>query len=290
MKQTELSQNLEELTTDLFKDIKKRLGDKVESLTLVGSYATGTFSLQRPDINFHIIFKETAGAEEKLILGEILSRIVHKFENRFTIRLEYRPFKFPAPYGKTDKFEIFINPIVNNVQDVHGDYPLNMPRNVLAGMKKTRKVVFGKDVLGEIPTEIDKAYVLKTSFRDLGIFRTQLKYAALSYDLTKASPKLMNEAACLGKMMLRLGLEIASTDEEIKSGGYIEYFKDMRKMERFYERRYGKSVSKAARIILDARDKYDEWKKDKNKIYQVFIAAYRIGEASWQKLLDSTNK
>lgn len=287
MRSGQVLEDLEKLTTKLFQSIKKRLGDKVESLTLVGSYATGTFSLQRPDINFHIIFKETAGAKEQLIFGEILSNIVHKFENKFTIRLEYRPFKFPSPYGKMDRFEIFLNPIVNNVRDIYGDYPLNMPKNVLAGMKKTSKVVFGKDILVKIPTDIDKAYVIKTSFRDLGIFRTQLKYAALSYDLTNPSPELMNEAVCLGKMMLRLGLEIASTNKEIKSGSYIYFFKDMKKIEKFYEKRYGKNAAKAAKIILDAREKYNEWKRNKKMIYQVYKAAYKIGEISWQKLLVS---
>ena len=268
----------------LFPQIITAFKTKIGCLALVGSFSTGNYSPQHPDINFVLIFNRPPTGRDYLRLGRIFSRTVHHFDRQFDIRFEYRPFKFPPPYGPKRNFEVFINPVIADISQLSGDYPLNMPKNILAGMKSSRKIIFGRDLLGTVPTTVNKKYVLKTASRDLGIFITQLKFAALSHDLTLPSPYLLNETISLGKMLLRLGLEITLSDHQLRSGTYLKHIHDLPSIHRLYQRHYGQKTADSARLILRARDQYDQWKHNSSRIFAVYQAAHHVGTSTWSKL------
>jgi len=50
--------DLEDLVDFINTEISKRLGSKIDALYLVGSYASGSISASRPDINWLLIHNE----------------------------------------------------------------------------------------------------------------------------------------------------------------------------------------------------------------------------------------
>ena len=52
------SKSVDKLVGFINQEIKKRLGKKLESVYLVGSYTQGKISSSRPDINWLLIHKE----------------------------------------------------------------------------------------------------------------------------------------------------------------------------------------------------------------------------------------
>jgi len=85
-----------------------KLGDTLQSIYLVGSYPSGKVSLNRPDINWLLVWKGFVSGIDLWTLGEILTSTIEKFRQGVVIRPEFRPFKFSYPIER-GKDECFVN-------------------------------------------------------------------------------------------------------------------------------------------------------------------------------------
>lgn len=284
MAEQQIQQKLDELINDLSSLLRERIGDSCEGLTLVGSCAVGKMSLARPDIGPFLFLKKGVSADVFLSIGEIFTELIERYKGTFAIRPEFRPFKFSYPLNKRD-LEVFIGANIVRMEEKDLEFPFGISKNVLAGMKRAKKVLWGRDILEEMDTSVDKAYLVKAAFRDVGIIRLQLSLAPSIYNLNTDYDMLFSEALNWGKLATRWGLEVAVTEEEARSGAYLDKFTNFRDMIASYKKYYSPEIAKSTEIILDARDHYDEWKQDKEKAYLLFTEAYKLMEAIWAKLL-----
>lgn len=284
MKKAELKKELDKMLNELFGGLRKQMGKNLKGITLTGSYATGKFSPSRPDINFFLLLGPNPPAETYLVLGKVLTWLIEKYDGKFVIRPEFRPFKYPYPIAKKG-LEVFINPLLADLAEKDADPPFGISVPVLHGMSAVRKVVFGPDFLGELDLTFGKEIVIKSALRDLSIFKLQLIRAPSTYNLNKDYNLLFNESLICGKMTIGWGVEVASSDKELKSGAHLEYIKDRKKTIDYYRKHYDKKAAKSIEVIFEARDKYNSWKKDKKKAFLVFTEAYNLLSAVWGKLL-----
>ncbi|GAI58048.1 unnamed protein product, partial [marine sediment metagenome] len=148
--------------------------------------------------------------------------------------------------------------------------------NFLYGIKQSRKVIFGNDILGEIDFSFNKNYLLKIAPIDLKIFKFQLLRSPLSYDLDNDFDLFLNECLVLGKMISYLGVEIVLTDDEIKNGDHLNYIFNKRNMLRLYREKYNQEVSKNVEYILYVRENYRILKKLKSNAIKLFRASYNL--------------
>jgi len=284
MKKAELKKELDEMLTELFGELKKQMKKNLKGITLTGSYALGKFSPSRPDINFFLFLGPNPPAETYLALGKVFTWLIERYDGKFAIRSEFRPFKFPYPISQRG-LEVFINPLLADLAERETDPPFGISVPVLHGMSAVRKVIFGPDFLKEINLSFGKDTVIRSALRDLAIFKLQLIRAPSTYNLNRDFRLLFNESLVCGKGTIGWGVEVASSDKELKSGTHLKYIKDRRKAIDFYKEHYDKRTAKSVEIILEARDKYDSWKKDKNKAFLVFTESYNLLNAVWGKLM-----
>ncbi|MCK4354865.1 hypothetical protein KAW43_00740 [Candidatus Parcubacteria bacterium] len=284
MEQIELKIKIDEAVNDLIFQLKEQIGNKIECLALTGSYAINKISLDKPDVNIFLCLNEKASAETYIEIGEILTNLVNKFSDYFSIKPEFRPFKFPSPFIEKEP-EVLMNLNICSILDKQGEFPFGVPKSVLTGFLNMQKVVFGKDVLGSLDISFNKKYIIKTAFRDLPIMGIQLKNAPSAYNLKKDLSLLMNESIVNGKTIAYLGVEIVLTDEELKNGKVLEFIRDKEKLVSFFQEKYGQKTADFVKEILEARKNFNSWKNDRKKVYEVFKAAYGLYESVWNRLL-----
>jgi len=288
MKETELKAQIDAMIADLVQLAKAEIGGQLESLTLTGSYATGRMTSAMPDINL-FVFLNKPDATTYLKLGEIVTRLAKKYSKSFALRPEFRPFKFAHPLVEGEP-QVVLNLNPANAAEKGGDFPFGASKHVLNGMAQMRKVIYGRDVFGETNLEFDRPYLIQAAFRDLGMFRSQLLRAPMAYNLERDNVLFFSESLICGKITMYLGVELAETEEELKSGKHLELIAQKRKMHDFYNERYGAAAAKAAQVILDARDNFAEWKGSKEKAYEVYKAAYELMAVVWAKLLQAAQR
>lgn len=284
MGKTELKKDLDKMLNELFAELKKQMGKNLKGITLTGSYVTGKFSPSRPDINFFLFIGPNPPAKTCLALGKVLTWLIEKYDGKFAIRPEFRPFKYPYPTAKKG-LEVFINPLLADLAEKDADPPFGISVPVLNGMSAVRKVTFGPDFLGNLDLTFGKEVIIKSALRDLSIFKLQLMRAPSAYNLNRDYQLLFNESLICGKMAIGWGIEVASSDEELKSGAHLKYIKNRKETIDYYKKYYDEKTAKSVEIILEARDKYDSWKKDKQKAFLVFTEAYNLISTIWKKLL-----
>lgn len=273
-------EKIDNVVNYLIEILKKKLGMRLESINLIGSYALGKVSLDRPDVNLILFFKGWATAEDYIEFGKILYEVVNKFKDEFSVRLEFRPFRFVYPIVR-GKLELFINPLLLNTAEK--DRNFNLDPQFLDGAKATRKVVYGTDVLGDMEFEITKENVRKGITFLFPMIKIQLDRAPLVYDINKDPDLLFNEALAQGKLMSYHAVEIAMSDEDLKEKKYAELIADKAKLLQFIKERYDEDTANALDTILKARENYSAWKNDKNKAIDVYKAAHVIWQKTWMK-------
>ncbi len=269
------SKKLVDNVANFFKEsCTKILKDKLESFYFVGSYALNKISLDRPDINFLLVFKEKPNAEDFLNLGDICRETVKNFKNDCLVRIEFRPFRYIYPKFKKD-FEIFINPIIMNMKDKDSDTPFNYPKYFLEGIKSSRKIIFGNDVLKDIEIVLTKRDFFPAAIFDLIMFESQLSRAPAQFDENEFD-LLFNESVVCGKFAAILGVEIAMNEEELKQKEFLKYIHDKEEMIEFYKNRYDENTANNVKFILEARLNYLKYKDDKEKTKKLFRNALEI--------------
>ena len=78
--------DIDRLVNFINEEIKTKLGEKLDSIYLIGSYTQGKITTSRPDINWLLIHKDPVEDNSRWILGEILTKTIDAFIKVFTVR------------------------------------------------------------------------------------------------------------------------------------------------------------------------------------------------------------
>lgn len=275
---------IDRLVTFINREIEERLGKKLESLYLVGSYAQGKISPSRPDINWLLIHKEPVEDESRWKLGEILTEAIDKFIEDFVVRPELRPFKFSYPIKKGE--EVFVNlSIVSSASSADEFKKKNsfIPEYVFEGFKSGRKLVYGKDVLKNIDFQVSKKAIQADAVGKIVSHKIQLDRIPLAYHLKKDGDLILNESLSHGKNLLYFGVELLMSDQEIREKKFLEIFHDNEKMLELYKNRFPEAVD-LVRKILEAKDHFEKWKSDPKKAKEIYLAASGFSSLLFRKI------
>jgi hypothetical protein len=259
------------------------LRDRLESLYVVGSYAFGRISLDRPDLNFLLIFKGNTTAQDYLKIGKICRKMIDSFKDACSIRIEFRPFRFLYPKIRRD-FDVFLNPIIFSTDEIR-TRGIIFSKWFTEGMKSGNKLLYGSDPLNAINvspiTHQDLLQVVPTF--DVPFETIPLTRAPAQYDEDE-SDLLLNEALTNAKDLSYLGVEIAMTDEELKDKKYIQYIQNKELMTEFYAERYDQDTTKLVETIIDTRENYLKYKADSRKAEEMLAVALKMADAILRKL------
>ena len=276
-------QTIESLVSTINSHIEQKLGGKLETIYLVGSYTSSKISESRPDINWLLVWKEQPKGEDIWILGEILTEVVLAFEGDFNVRPEFRPFKFSHPIKNTGK-DVFVN-ISNVVFGAGNEFKQKngyIPDYVFLGFKKSRKLVFGRDVLENIEFDITSEQIRSSAVQKITSHKIQLDRIPLAYNLDKEIPLIYNETLSHAKSLLYFALEIAMSDEELRQEKFLELFHDREKLADFVAEKFPE-ISKLTSVILDSKENYEDWKSDVEKTKTLYLAAMGLAGLMYQK-------
>lgn len=275
MRKEQIKEKIDQLINELIEILKKELSHCLESVTLTGSYPIGKISLDRPNVNILIFVKPSVSANDYLKIGEVFYKSSEKYKDYFGIKIDSLPFRYGIPTGK-EGLQLVLTPNVLNMAEKDQKPSFGIPHNVLEGMKATRKVVFGSDPLSEVDLTYTRKDLIQWAFFDVGVlFRNLLIRAPLSYDVGEHLDLLAHESLELGKVGLYWGAEIFMSEKDMKEGKHIELIKDKEKMIDFYQST-DKELGDSARAILETRELFQKYKRDKNKIFKLYNASYTV--------------
>lgn len=255
---------------------------RIHSLYIVGSYAFNKVSLDRPDINFLIILKGRTTSNDYLILGELCHKIIKNFQDKCSVKIEFRPFRYIYSKIKRD-YDVFLNPIIQSVDEINSIGHI-FTKWFTIGLKNANKLLSGQDFLKTLNiSTITKQDIFQGAIFDLSFFtiplaRAPAQYSEDEYDL------LFNEALINGKMMCYLGIEIVMTEEELAKQEFTNYIKNKETIAEFYKTRYGEREANLVKKIFDARENYLTYKNDTAKAKEIFDIALQIGGIIQNKL------
>lgn len=271
MEQREMTQIIDNVVDSMVEKVGSLLGDRIVSITLVGSHAVGKISLSRPDIDFMIFFKERAEGSDFWKLGQIWNELNKQFSDDVNLRLEFRPFRFiyPRRYDKS-KPDLYFNPIYANMLEKDLHRPFGLPKFVLAGFQQMRKVIIGEDVLGEMNFQFSVKELKNDMIADLILFYLQASRATAQYDLEKECNFLFNEALALGKFCTYCGIELAMSEQELQDKKHLKLLENKEKIPDFYVERYGPSIGDMVKFVYLARDNHSTWQYDTEKVRQLY--------------------
>lgn len=268
-----MEEKIDQLIKELIEHLKEELLHCLESITLIGSYTIGKISLDRPNVNILIFVKENISAEDYLKIGEIFYRTSEKYKDYFGIKIDSLPFRYGIPIGKRDE-QLILTPNILSIAEKNTKPPFGIPTNVLKGMNATKKVVFGSDPLAETDLNYTRKDFIQWAFHDVWVlFRNLLTRAPLSYDVEENLNLLAHESLELGKAALYFGVEVFMSEEDIRAGKNIELIKDKGKMIDFFKN-IDKELGESAKIILEAREHFREYKTNKDKTFKLYNTAY----------------
>jgi len=279
---------VEDVAKNFEKACKKVLGERLHSFYMVGSYAFGKISLDRPDINYLLILKESAIPKDYLKLGDICREIVETFKKQCSVRIEFRPFRYIYPKIRKD-YDVFLNPIVLSLQEIKGMGCI-FNKWFTEGLKSANKLLFGSDLLPTLEVgEITREDIFQGAIFDLSFFIIPLTRAPAQYDEDEFD-LLFNEAMTNGKNICYLGIELAMNDEELKNKEYVNYIQSKETIVDFYKERYGEEAAILVFKIFDARENYLQYKKDPQKAKEMFEVAVTLGDLVKFKLFSSMKR
>lgn len=285
MTKSQLDKLLKEIVKEIVEDLKVEIGNYTESITLVGSYAIGKISHQRPNINILVFLKPNHPAKTHLAIGRILRRVGKKFSRNFSFRIDPFPFRFVFPVGKGDpEVTVNLNPFYMEEQNLVTFVgpnktirtPFGVAEIIMQGMKDTRKVLYGSDVLGSMDFSVSHESVIYSVPREVFLYDLMLTRAPMTYDIDKDYALLATEALEVGKTTLVLLAEVLLDDESLKKGRHLELNADKQKLLEFLKKTKIKGLADWAETIISARDNFLEVKKDKAKALALYEAAFNI--------------
>lgn len=264
----------------------KVFGKRLTSLYLMGSYALGKISTQRPDINFILILDKVA-PKDFLVFGEILRKTVRKFKDQVNIRPEPRPFRPIYPKRKGG-FDLFLHANLLDARLQNNPDPFNVPKWFLEGMKSSRKLLYGKDILRNLSIpKITKEDIVKGVLVDLAFYQLPLERAPVQYDKNDHD-LLFNEAVLAGKMAAYFGVEAMMSEEELAKKKYLKFIAEKELLPAFYAARYSVETANLVEKILDARENFKTYKNDPKKAKEIFQISLHLMNKIRAKALERT--
>lgn len=285
----DIKEKINQLVGDITDTLKKELSDYLESITLIGSYAIGKISLERPNINILLFTKPNINAETYLRIGEIFYKVSKKYEDYFGVKIDSLPFKYGLPTSKKE-LQVVLSPNFLSMIEKDQKPLFGVPHNVLEGMKATRKVIFGSDPLANVEPVYTKRDLYQWAIFDVGvIFRNLLLRTPISYDVEEHLDLLAHDSLELGKSALYWGVEIFMDEEDIKKGNHIKLINDKNEMVNFFSKE-DKELGDATRIILEARENFKEYKKSKDKASKLYNASFIVVNKIFFKVLSEIKK
>ncbi|MEA3357137.1 MAG: hypothetical protein U9Q67_01770 [Patescibacteria group bacterium] len=269
--------------------VRDNLLSRLQSFYIVGSYAIGKFSIERPDINFLFIFKSDVSPKDYLTIGKICREIQEEFKSEATIKIEFRPFRCIKPMYN-GKFEISINPIIVSTGEIEALGGVIVNKWMTQGLKSMNKLIFGNDYLQKLdPGVITRADLNKAAIFDLQFFTIPLSRAPAQYS-KEESNLFLNESFINAKMIASLGIEAAMTKEELKNKSYIKYIMDKEKMVKFYNERYSHELASMVNKVIEIRSHYLSYKDRPEAAEEIFTIALNLAEAVKSKIFELGNK
>jgi len=267
------------------KNIKARLSKRLKSFYIVGSFAFGKVSKQRPDINFLLIFDKFTTPEDYLAIGEICKDLENEYSNEVTIKIEFRPFRYIKPRYKND-LEVSINPIIVSTGEIRGMDGVIFNKWFTEGLKNANKLLLGEDLLEAMKVgDITKKDLIKGAMFDLMFFTIPVSRAPAQY--TKAETNLLlNESLVNAKNIAYLGIEAAMTDKELKRKDYLKYMKNKESIVSFYKERYGKDAERMVKRVFQVRSQYQFFKNDAKVAKELFSIALNLANIVRKRILN----
>lgn len=285
MTKSRLNKILKDILKEIAEGLKTEIGDNIESITLVGSYAIGKISYQRPNINILVFLKPGHPAKTHLSIGKVLRSVGRKFSKNFRFRIDPFPFRFIFPIGKGElEVTVNVNPFYMEEQNLETfvspnksiKTPFGVAEIIMQGMKDTRKVLYGSDVLGSMDFSVSHDAVIYSVPREVFLYDLMLTRAPMTYDVDKDYDLLATEALEVGKTTLVLLAEVLLDDESLKKGRHLELNADKNKLLEFLKKTKIKGLADWAETVISARDNFLEVKKDKTKTLALYEAAFNI--------------
>jgi hypothetical protein len=201
----------------LVERIKNELGDNIESIFIAGSYVTGNISVQCPNVNLYLISKPNKSNELFLPVGRIFYEIRKNFEDRINVVADLKPYRFAYYKPIKDKTTLTIRLNIFDMRDK--DKKFMVPDYVLRGWLNSEKVLYGQNVLKDLPikVEVSPEIINQKRFVLLTIMQ-QLKHIPFTYDWTKEPELLFHESYEFAKYLLSEGLLLKMEKSEIEAG------------------------------------------------------------------------
>ena len=284
----DFQKRIDDLVNELIATLTSEVSYCLESIILFGSYTIGKISLDRPNVNFLIFTKTNISANDYLKIGEIFYAVSKKYLDYFSVKIDSLPFRTGFPIG-TKSPQLVLAPNIVSMVQKNDKSPFGIPLNVLEGILDTKRVVFGSDPLKDIDITYTQQDVIQWAFFDIGIiFRNQLLRAPLSYDLDQHLCLLADESLEIGKIALMWGTEIFLDEKDWQKKRYMELIKNKEQMIDFYQN-IDKELGDAAKIILEARQQFQEYRTDKDKTFKLYNAAYVAIDKVFFKILSETH-
>ena len=251
-----------------------KLGDTLQSIYLVGSYPSGKVSLNRPDINWLLVWKGFVSGIDLWTLGEILTSTIEKFRQGVVIRPEFRPFKFSYPIER-GKDECFVNITVVSGAATTEDFKKKnsfVPEYVFSGFKDSRKLIWGEDTLSNMEFAVSADEIKRGAMQKIMSHKIQLDRIPLVYHIKRDSDLIFSESITHGKNLLYFATELVMNNEELKASKHLALFHDNAELIQFIKERFPQ-IENEAQTIIDGKSNYPKWKQEPDKARLIYLAA-----------------
>lgn len=143
-------------------------------------------------MNILLFVKPDHPAEVYLKTGQIFYKVGREYLDYFSFRVDMWPFRFAQPIGEKE-LEVSVNLNIFDMAlrdlkmwitpDRQIWTPFGAPEVMFQGFKQTRKVVFGRDILGEIEFEPTYEEILLGLVKELPLHRLMLTRDPFTYDI-----------------------------------------------------------------------------------------------------------
>ncbi len=274
---------IEKIASTFQEYVVKYLKLYLESFYLVGSFVSGEISLDRPDVNYLLIFRGTTSPKNYLAIGQITQAIEAQFAPWTSIRVEFRPFRYILPHYPHN-FEVSLNPIIISTTEIAGmDGTIFSPWFTQA-LKSNNKLLLGRDYLKSLsPPPLNRQILKRIASFDLSFFTLPLSRAPAQYT-SYQTHLFLSEALINAKNLAYLGVEAAMTDIELSKNKYLNYIHHKNKLVEFYEARYSLESSKMVATILETRQNYLRYKYSFKRAQEIFSIALKLASLIRLKL------
>jgi len=276
---------VEKISLSFQNKVRSSFSSRLKSFYLVGSYAFGKISEQRPDINFLLIFDKFVTPQDFLTLGKICRSLEKEFSKAVTIKIEFRPFRYIKPKYKNE-FEVSVNPILVGTGEIQEMGGVLFNKWFTEGLRSVNKLLFGSDFLETLKiAEITKEDVVKGAMFDLMFFTMPTSRAPAQY-WDDESNLLLNESLENAKNIAYLGIVAVMNMEELKKKSYVDYIKNKERIFGLYKERYVDEAAGMIKRIFQIREQYLKFKNNPGVAEEVFAIALNLASVVRSKVFE----